>query len=124
MTSEPSQGYYLLSEDIFEAALCGLSLFIKAQAQFASKGVWPEIKAAHLTMSILSGVGPQNYWHEAESDPDDVIDVKGAASLLRCTERHARRLLKEARPTGVEGVYWRRSVIEIVEERNRQKGIA
>lgn len=121
MTEQPTL-YYLLPEDVFEAALCGLSLFITDRARFAGKGVYPEIKAAHRTMSIMSAVGPEIRSDEAQSEADDLIGVKAAASLLGCGERHARRLLKEVRPTGVDGVYRRRSVIEILEERNRQKG--
>jgi len=96
-------------------------MFITDRYRYLSKSVPPEILAAHRTMSIMSASGPGIDGDTAEYEAGGLIDAKGAGSLLGCTERHARRLLKGARPTGVNGVYWRHQVAEIAEQRKRKE---
>ena len=111
-----------LPDDVFEAALCGLSMLITDRRRFG-RGVPPEFVAAHRHMTIVSACGHESGCDEEQLDADDLIGVVEAALLLGFTPRHVRRIRNDlggARPPGTRDyVFRRRSVIEYAQERER-----
>jgi hypothetical protein len=113
-----------IPDDVFEAALCGLSMFITDRRRYTIHDVPPEVRAAHQFMSTMSARGHGFDGDDADSDLDDWIGAAESASLLGCTPRHVRRIgdrLGEIRHVGKVYQFRRRSVIEYAEARERNR---